>query len=543
MHAIPATLGPILWVLWAMLLAPMLQATTGQSTIGPATDPAATSLSFTHPHWWMLVACSVALGLCKAWELWNKLVIPRAAEAPVREQLLRSAWRRPRFTATGADVALLTDQVEKYCNYHPGFRSQLLAAIGGSLGALLLMALFLDPWVAIAVGVSLPAAPFLINWFAKRTRQASIASRRQRGQLAATFADAIRNIETLVLSGAANRTQQQLATAGERNRQATMRLLRHNQLVLFVAEAGFALPAISVGSAVAFVRLQQQALHPAEALAAVLACVVLTQPLQLVGAYFYIGMTGRAAAAAINAFHSQSPTASPERSSSPTAAKRTEAADSSATITATDLIIGHHRPLPLAPITAVAAPGAPLIITGPSGVGKTTLLDTFTGILPPHAGTLTAPTKVANTQQRTWLFSGTIRSNLKLSRPTDIPDTELFDALRTVGLEHWANERGLETPVGEQSQAISGGQAQRLAIARALLSRRSVIIADEPTAHVDPPTHEHLMQLFEQISRTHTLVLVTHHPDISLTGATHLQLLEQQPPHSGQDSEHPHEHN
>ena len=146
------------------------------------------------------------------------------------------------------------------------------------------------------------------------------------------------------------------------------------------------------------------------------------------------------------------------------------------------------------------APGSVTSVVGPSGVGKSTLaamlvrfalLDGGDYDLAGHSVRALDPTIVQRhvvwLEQQPWIGDTSIRENLRFARP-GASDDELVDALRTVALDTWvaALPRGLDTTLGRGGVAISGGEAQRLALARGLLSSHGIVVLDEPTAHLDP---------------------------------------------------------
>ncbi|TFC95517.1 thiol reductant ABC exporter subunit CydC [Cryobacterium sinapicolor] len=148
-------------------------------------------------------------------------------------------------------------------------------------------------------------------------------------------------------------------------------------------------------------------------------------------------------------------------------------------------------------ITLRLAPGDRVHLAGPSGAGKTTLAQTLVRFLD-YTGSyrldgvearLLAPAEVRSRvglcEQRPWLFDDSIRQNLLFARET-ATDDDLEAVLGRVGLGEWTAQRGgLDARVGERGALVSGGQAQRIALARALLADFPVLIVDEPTANVD----------------------------------------------------------
>ena len=194
---------------------------------------------------------------------------------------------------------------------------------------------------------------------------------------------------------------------------------------------------------------------------------------------------------------------------------------------------------PSAPLNVELVAGDRLLITGESGVGKSTLANALVGFLD-YRGSVRFDgveardmplrllrRKVALIEQRPHLFDQSLRHNLSFANP-NASDEDLMAALSSVGLAEWVVERGgLDSPIGESGALVSGGQAQRIAVARAFLAKAPVIVLDEPTANVDRAIAEQLMQdLLTSIGREgpSIAIVISHVPvDQSLiTAQRHL---------------------
>lgn len=175
-------------------------------------------------------------------------------------------------------------------------------------------------------------------------------------------------------------------------------------------------------------------------------------------------------------------------------------------------------------------PGEHVAVTGANGSGKSTLLAVLARHLDPSSGrylvdgvdVTTAPldevrSLIALVDDEPHVFASTLRENLRLAiepdRAAEVSDEELIGGLRAAGLGNWydALDAGLDTRLGADGMGISGGERARLAIARALLSGRPIIVLDEPVAHLDHPTAEAVLQDLLTTARDRTLVMVTHH--------------------------------
>ncbi|OLF07636.1 hypothetical protein BLA60_27390, partial [Actinophytocola xinjiangensis] len=165
---------------------------------------------------------------------------------------------------------------------------------------------------------------------------------------------------------------------------------------------------------------------------------------------------------------------------------------------------GDDRPV-LRDLTLHVPAGTHVAVTGPSGAGKSTLLALLLGFLTPARGTASVPARVAWCPQDPMLVDSTVRENLLLADPL-AGDDRLVDALRRAGLGHWAGR--LDTHLSGGDLSVSGGEAQRLALARALLADADVLLLDEPTAHLDAATAAAVLDTIRAQRRT--VVHVTH---------------------------------
>ena len=167
--------------------------------------------------------------------------------------------------------------------------------------------------------------------------------------------------------------------------------------------------------------------------------------------------------------------------------------------------------------------GEHIAILGRSGVGKSTLASLIRGDLIPQKGEITfsgvEPSKAKNVEEKIgvinqspYLFATTVRSNLTLAK-LDATDEEIWEALELVGLLKMVESlpQKLLTPVDEAGERFSGGERQRLALARVLLSDVDVVILDEPTVSLDPITENQLLTLFFERLRDKSIIFITHY--------------------------------
>jgi thiol reductant ABC exporter CydC subunit len=172
-------------------------------------------------------------------------------------------------------------------------------------------------------------------------------------------------------------------------------------------------------------------------------------------------------------------------------------------------------------------PSRRVALLGPSGSGKTTVANLLLRFIDPEAGRVTLAGRdlrayrqedirraIAVAGQDSHLFSTTIRENVRLARP-EATDEEIEGALRRARILDWVRglPDGWDTLVGEEGRELSGGQRQRIVVARALLANAPVLVLDEPTAHLDAPTAERLIDDVLDAAADRTVLLITHRPE------------------------------
>jgi ATP-binding cassette subfamily C protein len=169
--------------------------------------------------------------------------------------------------------------------------------------------------------------------------------------------------------------------------------------------------------------------------------------------------------------------------------------------------------------------GDTIALTGPSGSGKSTIVDLGLGLLKPISGTVMLsgmeanlairnfPGKVGYVPQDSMIIGGSIRENLSLGAfSSDLAEEILWETLKNVNLEKFVRslDHGLDAQVGEFGVLMSGGQRQRLGIARALISNPELVIFDEATSALDKESESEIVRLVENLRGTKTIIMITH---------------------------------
>jgi ATP-binding cassette subfamily C protein CydC len=169
----------------------------------------------------------------------------------------------------------------------------------------------------------------------------------------------------------------------------------------------------------------------------------------------------------------------------------------------------------MVPVTAQVRSGEVLVIRGKSGSGKSTLALALVGLLP-YKGSITLGgvevrdfsdlhTYISASLQRGHIFNTSLRENLKIANP-DASDAEIQRILTLLELDVIS----LDEVVGEFGRPLSGGEAKRVGVARALLSQAPIVLLDEPTEHLDHQLAERLETRIAQECRDKSLIVITH---------------------------------
>ncbi|KKZ72607.1 thiol reductant ABC exporter subunit CydD [Streptomyces showdoensis] len=466
----------------------------------------------------LLVGVAVGRGLV-AWL--TELAAHRASAAvksELRGRLLqRAAGLGPGWLSgqkAGSLAALATRGVDALDDYFARYLPQLGLAVVVPIAVL--ARIVTEDWVSAAIiVVTLPLIPIfmiLIGWYtqARMDRQWKLLSR-----LSGHFLDVVAGLPTLKVFGRAKAQAENIRSITADYRRATMRTLRIAFLSSFALEL---LATLSV--ALVAVTIGMRLVHGDFDLYTGLVILVLAPeaylPLRQVGAQYHAAAEGLAAAEEIF-----------EVLENPVPDGGTGPVPASVRLELDGVTVRHAgRAEPsLDAATLTVEPGETVALVGPSGAGKSTLLDVVLGFATPEPGGSVRVggaelasldleewrSRIAWVPQRPYLFAGTIAENVRLARP-DASDAAVRQALRDAGAEEFVAElaEGAETVLGEDGAGLSAGQRQRLALARAFLADRPLLLLDEPTAALDGETEAAVVDAVRRLAAGRTVLLVVH---------------------------------
>ncbi|MFH9069214.1 thiol reductant ABC exporter subunit CydD [Streptomyces alboflavus] len=471
------------------------------------------------------LALLVAVAVGRAAVSWLTELAAHRASAAVKSELRGRLLERagelgPGWLSgqrTGSLITLATRGVDALDDYFSRYLPQLGLAV--VVPAAVLLRVVTEDWVSAAIIVgTLPLIPIfmmLIGWAtqARMDRQWQLLSR-----LSGHFLDVVAGLPTLKVFGRAKAQAESIRKITGEYRRATMRTLRIAFLSSFALELlatiSVALVAVTIG-----MRLVHGNMELYDGLVILILAPEAYLPLRQVGARYHAAVEGVAAAEEIFAVL-EAPVPAGGTGVVPAGGAVGVAVDG-VTVRysgrAADAVRG---------VSFAVEPGETVALVGPSGSGKSTLLNVLLGFVRPTAGRALVGgadladvsldgwrERVAWVPQRPHLFAGTIAENVRLARP-GAADADVVEALRAAGAGEFVAglPRGVETVLGEDGAGLSAGQRQRIALARAFLADRPVVLLDEPTAALDGETEAGIVEAVRRLAVGRTVVMVVHRP-------------------------------
>ncbi|GAP45887.1 thiol reductant ABC exporter subunit CydD [Streptomyces azureus] len=468
----------------------------------------------------LLLLAAVAVG--RALVGWLTELAAHRASAAVKSELRgrlleRAAQLGPGWLSgqrTGSLVALATRGVDALDDYFSRYLPQLGLAV--IVPVAVLARIVTEDWVSAAIIVgTLPLIPVfmvLIGWAtqSRMDRQWRLLSR-----LSGHFLDVVAGLPTLKVFGRAKAQAESIRRITGEYRQATMRTLR----IAFISSFALELLA-TISVALVAVTIGMRLVHGEMDLYIGLVILILAPeaylPLRQVGAQYHAAAEGLAAAEEIFEVL-ETPVTASGSGAVPVGALAFEGVTVRYPGRSADAV---------SDVSFTVEPGETVALVGPSGAGKSTLLHVLLGFVPPAEGRVRVGgvdladvdpeqwrSRIAWVPQRPHLYAGTIAENVRLARP-EADDDAVRRALRDAGALEFVDAlpEGVDTVLGEDGAGLSAGQRQRLALARAFLADRPVLLLDEPTAALDGATEAEVVTAVRRLAAGRTVLLVVHRP-------------------------------
>jgi thiol reductant ABC exporter CydC subunit len=451
-----------------------------------------------------LVGHDAALRALTRWRVWlYDRLSPRVPAG-------LAGWR------SGDLLARAIDDVDALQDLYLRTLLPVTIAVGAAVIGTVAVGLIL-PWAALALGLSLAVAlgaAALLTW----RRRGDDEMAELAGALSAQVVDALEGAPELLAFGADGAALERIDAVGAR----ADALERHHARV--AAGSALVIQVCLAAAVTTVLALGVAAVHDhriGQVMVAVLPLAVLATFEMVPGVPLAVARA-RSVRASADRLYALENVAIPVHD--PAAPERLEVGVPEVRLDDAALRYGPGLPRALDGVSLRLPAGGRLALTGSSGAGKSSVVNALLRYWPLESGSLTlggtdvtrltqaeARGTTALADQRAQLFAGTVRSNLTLGRP-DATDAEIGVALRAARLTAWVATlpEGLDTPVGEDGVAVSGGERRRLAVARALLAPGPLLILDEPTSGLDPALADELVDGVLEIVGERSVLLITH---------------------------------
>lgn len=419
---------------------------------------------------------------------------------------------------TGELVNILVEGIEALDAYFARYLPQL------ALSALVPLAIlgFVFPLDIISGLILLFTAPLIPLFMFLIGRWAESLSQRQwetLSRMSAHFLDVLQGLTTLKIFGRSKSQADVIGRISSHFRETTLGVLRVaflSALVLeFLATISTALVAVTVGLRLVYAHIPFE-----QAFFLLLLAPEFYLPLRLLGSHFHAGLAGVSAAGRIfEILETPLPERNPQGEYHLPHEPRFQIAFEDVHYAFEDGV----RPA-LQGISFELLPGERVALVGPSGAGKSTAAHLLLRFIEPDRGRITVngtPLEqipvdewrrhIALVPQKPYLFYGTVADNIRLGRP-GAPMEEVITAAEQAGAHQFILDlpQGYDTQVGEGGIRLSGGQAQRLAIARAFLKNAPLLVLDEATAGLDPVNERIVLEAMERLMERRTALIIAH---------------------------------
>lgn len=438
--------------------------------------------------------------------------VKRILRDRIYRKLLRLGASYREKTATSEVVQMAAEGVEQLETYFGKYLSQLFYSLLAPVTLFVILS-FVSWKASLVLLICVPLIPLSIVAVQKIAKKLLNKYWGIYTELGDSFLENLQGLTTLKIYRSDEQKAQEMDEESQRFRRITMKVLtmqlNSTSVMDIIAYGGAA-----VGMIVTLFQFMKGSLSVHGALMLILLSAEFFIPLRLLGSFFHIAMNGMAASDKIFALLDLP---EPEEKTERLDGREMDISFSSVHFSYEadrEILKGVDMEFPAGSFTSIA---------GTSGCGKSTAAAVLMGRNQGYSGSVTVEGKelcriredslmdqITLVSHNSYLFKGTVEENLRMGKP-DASEEEMRDALRKVNLWGFLKaQQGLATPILERGSNFSGGQCQRLAIARALLHDTPVYIFDEATSNIDAESEEMIMEVIRRLAETKTIILISH---------------------------------
>lgn len=437
-----------------------------------------------------------------------------------RNTLIKSFAENPLLSAaqgqSGQKVSLLMDAVDEVDGFFSKYIPQMIQTY--IIPVLLLGVIFALNWTSgVIILITAPFIPVFMAMVGKGTKKKADEKMEQLSQFSGTFLDILQGLPTLKLFGQAEKQQQAIRKSSLSFRDSTMEVLKSAFLSSLMLEY---ISMLSIGIIALEIGLRLVVFDSISFFTAFFVLILVPDFFNLLkdfGSAFHTARGSVSAAAQLSAEF--------EKKHSPLTWGNEAIAPEPPHLSLEGLSFQYGEGFELSPFNGEISPYSQVAIVGKSGSGKTTFMHLLAGLLPQTGGRLVINgvpreeisekswfDQLSYISQNPYLFAGTIRENMEIGANRKVSDEEVLSAAEKAGIAEMVLtlEQGFETPIGEAGRGLSGGEKQRIALARAFLKRPSLILFDEPTTGLDLRTEQILQDSLRELQKTSTVITVAH---------------------------------